>query len=689
MTKNAKYLLLVPIMGAILTQSASARLQHHWRLDDGKGTVAIDSSNIWSNGILDGNPVWKPNDGIDNRGAIELGINDRVFSAVPVTLGNSFTVMAWVKPSGAQAQWARLFTSSYVNGFMLGTDNTGSWIFITPGMTPWLPGGTVIAGQWQHIVGVYDGNSHEARLYVNGVAYGPRTGVTGPTLLTQKVYIGQENGFDASVKGLVDDVAIFDTALSPSEIQAIFADGFGGKSLNYWQAINLSPADFAENQPLDVALTWSMGLNPPRPITNHILYYGPNYYDVYYSDPNSGAVGTVTEVVLPVGITSYAPGFANDTTYYWRIDEEIDSNTIARGDIWHFATIKLLAQITQQPRNQRAFEGQGESVTFMVTATSDSPMSYQWYKDGNPVGTNSNQLTIQNVIATDAGEYYVEITNAAGVQRSDSAYLILKKLIGYWPLDGNPNDASGYGNDGIIKHTVQDPNYIAGFIGSGAAKFNSSEKDYLEIPNEDHFDYYDELTVSYWMNANISNNSQSLWATTISKGGNNGGWDINRFDWTDLISVHIDANPDTLNNDTYTWWANDPSVFDSNWHLVTFVVNHDTESIYVDGEIRQTDLFPSMVASEFNIHLGCWIGKDTAGALYKDFFYEGLLDDVRIYNYALSARDIAQLYYDGTAIPVCVSRRAGDINGDCVIDLDDLAILASGWLNCGLFPFCP
>jgi hypothetical protein len=119
------------------------------------------------------------------------------------------------------------------------------------------------------------------------------------------------------------------------------------------------------------------------------------------------------------------------------------------------------------------------------------------------------------------------------------------------------------------------------------------------------------------------------------------------------------------------------------------VVDHNIVYIYVDGELRQTDSSPDMVPSDFTIYLGAWIGKKASGTWYGDFFYNGLLDDVRIYNYALPATDIAQLYYDATGLPACMTKPAGDADDDCDTDIEDLALLASGWLDCGLFPVCP
>lgn len=54
----------------------------------------------------------------------------------------------------------------------------------------------------------------------------------------------------------------------------------------------------------------------------------------------------------------------------------------------------------------------GESVTFSVTATGVGPFTYQWKKDGSPVGTDSSSYTIGSVSAGDAGTYTVTVDNA-------------------------------------------------------------------------------------------------------------------------------------------------------------------------------------------------------------------------------------------------------------------------------------
>jgi len=64
------------------------------------------------------------------------------------------------------------------------------------------------------------------------------------------------------------------------------------------------------------------------------------------------------------------------------------------------------------------------NVTFSVSATSPSPLSYQWHFNGRPIpGATNTTLTITNVQAADWGEYYATVTDEIGTVRSESAWL--------------------------------------------------------------------------------------------------------------------------------------------------------------------------------------------------------------------------------------------------------------------------
>ena len=72
----------------------------------------------------------------------------------------------------------------------------------------------------------------------------------------------------------------------------------------------------------------------------------------------------------------------------------------------------------------------GSEVSFSVTATGTAPLSYQWQRDGvdltdvgSITGATTATLTITGVMESDEGSYRCEVSNAAGMDTSDSALL--------------------------------------------------------------------------------------------------------------------------------------------------------------------------------------------------------------------------------------------------------------------------
>jgi hypothetical protein len=102
--------------------------------------------------------------------------------------------------------------------------------------------------------------------------------------------------------------------------------------------------------------------------------------------------------------------------------------------------------ITTNPANLRVNEGQ--QAIFSVTATGTSPLSYQWKKGSATIGGNSSSLSIPAALASDAGAYWVIVSNAYGLDTSTTALLTVlpvgvkfnnEKL----SVSGNLYDASG------------------------------------------------------------------------------------------------------------------------------------------------------------------------------------------------------------------------------------------------------
>ncbi|MEK4364113.1 immunoglobulin domain-containing protein [Paenibacillus sp. FSL M8-0212] len=95
--------------------------------------------------------------------------------------------------------------------------------------------------------------------------------------------------------------------------------------------------------------------------------------------------------------------------------------------------------ITSQPSDQTVTEGQ--TATFSVTASGDTPLSYQWKKNGTDInGATSSTLTVTNAQSVDAGSYTVEVTNTAGNVTSNAALLTVNPVLVSPAITSQPSD---------------------------------------------------------------------------------------------------------------------------------------------------------------------------------------------------------------------------------------------------------
>ena len=83
--------------------------------------------------------------------------------------------------------------------------------------------GAVTANTWQHVVVTRTAASKTIRFYVNGVAKGSGTYVTAPTSSTKVVSIGRSSSANQYVNGLLDEVALYPTALTAAQIATHYA----------------------------------------------------------------------------------------------------------------------------------------------------------------------------------------------------------------------------------------------------------------------------------------------------------------------------------------------------------------------------------------------------------------------------------------------------------------------------------
>lgn len=210
----------------------NAGLAGHWKLDETGGSAVSDASGFNNTGIVYGGAART---GGQMGGALQLdGVND--FVAVPHSDstnigGTQITLSAWIRfiPTGT---WQTALVK--VNGdnshvapyftYLLGvTPSDEARFFLAIG------GGTdfvdvrsrqrLVSGNWYHLAGVYDGVS--LRIYVNGDLDGVRSETRSITTRWSSVRIGAGGTGNEPLRGSVDEVRIYRSALTGTDVSAL------------------------------------------------------------------------------------------------------------------------------------------------------------------------------------------------------------------------------------------------------------------------------------------------------------------------------------------------------------------------------------------------------------------------------------------------------------------------------------
>ncbi|MBA7621988.1 hypothetical protein ES703_29359 [subsurface metagenome] len=193
----------------------------HWKLDETEGSIAYDSAGD-NSGTLNGNPLWRPAGGkVD--GALEFdGTDDYVsadFALNPADGPSS--VFTWIKGGApgqaviSQTGGANWLSADASDGkLMTELRSTGRISFTLISQT------VITDGDWRRVGFVWDGSSRI--LYADGVEVATDT-QTGLGSSDGGLYIGAGKNLESASlwSGLIDDVRIYNQALSAAEIAAL------------------------------------------------------------------------------------------------------------------------------------------------------------------------------------------------------------------------------------------------------------------------------------------------------------------------------------------------------------------------------------------------------------------------------------------------------------------------------------
>jgi hypothetical protein len=218
-------------------------------------------------------------------------------------------------------------------------------------------------------------------------------------------------------------------------------------------------------------------------------------------------------------------------------------------------------------------------------------------------------------------------------------YVPTNGLVGYWPFCGNANDESGNGNNGTVNGATltTDRNGNA----NSAYSFNGSS-DFINILNSPSLQFNGGLTISTWVNANTLPSPVSYFLSKGADGGTPNSWNglvtnsqlagVSIYDNIGLNNIYITSNSSTVSTNT---WVNIVFTFDGG----------NEAKCYINGQLANTAPFSyTTFSNAYDIK----IGKRYITGL--PYYWHGKIDDVAIYNRAITQQEVNSLY-TGIAAP--------------------------------------
>jgi hypothetical protein len=627
-----------------------------WKFEDSHGGKTLDSSGYNHHGTLHGDPNYT--DGIFSD-AIHLdGVDDWVsVGSVGISGAAPRTIAGWAKmntTTGSDMQFTNVF------GFFAGgntTEHTCFNIDVTGNQIPGVPNNWymihILNWQryilppdlgWHHLAATYDGTT--VKWYGDGVLKGEE--IPSPSLTTiDNVQMGKRTTSEDTFPGLIDDVRIYNRALTLAEIRLIMSPP------QAWLPYPANNELEADKSPI---LTWKPGCYADvRPGQGgHELYFSSDFNDV-----NERKFAAGPHILSDPCYTPPGEPLAYPKTYYWRVDEVNDSHPDSpwKGNIWRF-TVPIYKVVDNFELYTKTGTRDLSNLVDPILPATIGPLRRTWIDGLWTVEWGQDPPFVPTFVPTVATSgSYVQLNtdpndgntpNWVLYNNSNTAQGGTKSMKFYYDNDGSINWVKDlllplpFGNYDLTCWNYTIPNYYseASAAIDDAARLNltsQSPGDQNSLGMLRNWSGYKVLKLSYYGDSNNILNAAKV-IDKLYVGLRDG-------DGTEVTLYHSDSDPNIKLLGWHDWYIrlkdfNTPPTGTSAMNLT------DVNRIYIGIGTR-----------------GNTTTKGGKGAVF--------FDDIR-------------LYPGSVCIPGTV---AGDFNGDCKVDANDLQRMTEVWL--GQMPSLP
>jgi hypothetical protein len=226
------------------------------------------------------------------------------------------------------------------------------------------------------------------------------------------------------------------------------------------------------------------------------------------------------------------------------------------------------------------------------------------------------------------------------------AYVPTDGLVGWWPFNGNANDESGNGNDGTVNGAMLSSDRFGNV--SSSYYFNNSDIT-VQIPNTL---FASDFTIASWVKLDEYIGlvpDAYYYPTFIAEQNDALIMQIELHQAIEKFNCYFMVNPGIGGQQLEDGHVQATQEVNT-WTHVVLVNSGGINSLYINGILIDVAIAPSTLQGQ---EPGSYL-KFGNGDFLPTISFNGLLDDIGIYNRALSEQEIQSLY-TGTTPPPCVS----------------------------------
>ena len=287
------------------------------------------------------------------------------------------------------------------------------------------------------------------------------------------------------------------------------------------------------------------------------------------------------------------------------------------------------------------FNGTLDDIRIYNRALSSTEVSALYTLESQPFSHQPARVVDANVTAIASGSetsYFIKKDGSLwGMGRNDRGQLgnaqgLDQGLVGWWKFDGDATDSSGNGNDGTVNGATLSTDRHG--QASKAYSFDGVD-DYISMT----IGTYDEVTFSAWLKiASFDNEYPKLFDLGSSYPLFRIGFNGNRSDHVSagiVGQMHSLRSSFSAHNSALSYgiqpigsWIN----------VVTSLGVNSFHSTFLDGIVIEQGSYKDSPSQDGSLKIGA------NNSLGSDHFFSGTVDDIRIYDRALSATEVSALY---------------------------------------------